>query len=800
MKKKLFSYKSQSYSHIDKCLSVHLSNVLDIARESLSYKESVNFSENEILKIIEIITICHDLGKTTTFFQDRLNNSESIKSSKTTHSDISALIAFYIAKKLNISHPLIPLLLIKRHHGNLEDYTRLSSIHIKHNNLAQQADSLNKIDIVNIIKSGLEFDFDIKDFSAYLKSEDIYIDIERETTINKYKNNSEAFFEIEYLFSLLIYADKMDAGIDSPELLKEIKKQINQFNMPEAVDIFIKDNFKDSANNAINPIKNAIYNDAITYVFRIDLTKDKIFSINMPTGTGKTLTSLSFALKLKDRYLKERGISSKIIYCLPFTSIIDQNFLVAQNVFKDYQNKTNILLKHHHLSDIKYSINTDNDEYNIGYDKSSLLIESWDSAIIVTTFIQFFYSIISNQNKALKKFHNIANSIVILDEIQSFPYQYWKLIEETFYILSKKFGITFVLTSATQPLIFDQEKIEEVVENKERYFNDNRLDRIELYSFLANPIKIDNFCIILLKDILLNEDKSFLIILNTIKSSQHVYKYIKDNISKDDNDIYYLSTIIIPAHRKEIIKNIKDNGQKRKILISTQVVEAGIDIDFDIVYRDLCPLDSVFQACGRCNRYSLKEYKGIVKLYSIVDKNRKIFANYVYHSIPLDITKNLLENKKVIKEKDFYNLSCEYYARLKKQKSNDKSDEILKAIENLEFSKIDNFKIIENRKNVYDFFIELSKSQREDRVKFLSILNDDSIEQFQKKADLSGIKNRIYNYVVSVSLKNDEIMTFKTSEYEFIKDALYFIPQNKIEKFYKNADIGFNYQEEDGFF
>src|SRR5450830_506841 len=134
---------------------------------------------------------------------------------------------------------------------------------------------------------------------------------------------------------------------------------------------------------------------------------NNIYSLNVPTGTGKTLTALSFSLKLRDKIKTELNFMTKIIYSLPFLSIIDQNFKVFEDVFKNVQGytpTTDILLKHHHLSDIFYETNG-----NVEYDTSEslLLIEGWNSEIIVTTFIQFFHSLISNKNRSLRKFHNI---------------------------------------------------------------------------------------------------------------------------------------------------------------------------------------------------------------------------------------------------------------------------------------------------------------------------------------------------------------------------------------------------------
>jgi len=166
--------------------------------------------------------------------------------------------------------------------------------------------------------------------------------------------------------------------------------------------------FRDSnkKKKEINKIRNEIYNETINSLNSLNLEKDKILSLNVPTGTGKTLTSLSFALKLKAKIEQEKKYKPRIIYSLPYLSIIDQNFAIFEDVFK-YSLKgkipnSNLLLKHHHLSDVNYTIsNMGGEEFenvspkDIG--KDLLLIEGWNSEVIVTTFFQFFYSIISNR-------------------------------------------------------------------------------------------------------------------------------------------------------------------------------------------------------------------------------------------------------------------------------------------------------------------------------------------------------------------------------------------------------------------
>ena len=171
-----------------------------------------------------------------------------------------------------------------------------------------------------------------------------------------------------------------------------------------------------------------------------------------------------------------------------------------------------------------------------------------------------------------------------------------------------------------------------------------------------------------------------------------MYNYIKENT---DREIIYLSTEIYPKLRLEKIHKIK-NSDKKYIVVSTQLIEAGVDIDMDIVYRDFAPLDSINQTSGRANRNGIGTM-GIVKLYKIVGKNNSRLCNYIYPRYLLNITEEILEDKDIIEEKDIYDCNLEYFSKVKKRLSNDKSDELLKLVDKLELKKFrDKFELIEN--------------------------------------------------------------------------------------------------------
>jgi CRISPR-associated endonuclease/helicase Cas3 len=268
----------------------------------------------------------------------------------------------------------------------------------------------------------------------------------------------------------------------------------------------------------------------------LDLTQ-KIYSLNAPTGTGKTLTGLAFANKLASRLRSEQGFNPRIFYCISFISVIDQNCEVFEKVFETVTGKkptNDLLLKHHHLADTYYS--TDENEFDP--EKGLFLVEGWNSEVIVTTFVQLFHTLFTNRNRSLRKYHRLANSIIILDEVQSLPHKYWLLLREYLKTLSALFNTYFVFMTATQPLIFQPEtEIKELCANNDQYFR--QFDRLDLVTRLE-PITLDVFMEQVAADIEANPEKSFLIIMNTINSSQQVYQHLQKCMGKENLFTYPL--------------------------------------------------------------------------------------------------------------------------------------------------------------------------------------------------------------------------------------------------------------------
>ncbi len=778
-------------SHPNKKLENHLKNVADFSYDVFNFLEIEN---KELFSNISfLIGLTHDFAKSTSFFQTYL--SDHTKKENTQHSFLSAIFTYYVVKnyldKNNINFEsnlsIISYIVVLAHHGNLKDITKLDDYNEKKINSKMVLKQIEDLKSSDDNLSKFYDDFEIDFFRFFDEFDEISEEITDGLLIFSFEGNIDNYFYILLFYSSLLNADKMDASES---------KRINRENIPgDIVDIFKKNNLRDSKDN-INKTREEAYQEVNGNILNMDLN-ERILSIELPTGIGKTFTGVSAALKLKERINNELNFNPRIIYSLPFLTIVDQNSDTISSILNESNLKgSNFLLNHNHLSDMNYKSN-DLEEYNIS--NSKILIEGWNSEIIVTTFIQFFYSIISNKNKSLRKFHNITNSIILLDEIQSLPYKYWKIINLFFKKLAYEYNCWIILMTATQPYIFKENEIKSLVDNVEYYFN--KFDRVN-YNFNLDSQNFEDFKKEFVDKISNDSKNDYLVVLNTINSSKELYEFIKDYYSVMDYDIYlddcngicyigddiqliYLSNNIIPKHRLEKINAIKES-HRQSIVISTQLIEAGVDIDVDIIYRDLAPLDSLVQTAGRCNRSGNKE-KGVVNVISLKNENGKSYSSFIYDSLLLNKTKEVLTSLNQISEKEFNLAAAKNYFKLI-YNSGTQDDYLIKIIKNLRFPEIpSNFKLIEEDIQKVDVFVVINSEAKLLFEKYKDIINN--YKGFNRKNEFLKIKNKFYKYVISVDKT-------KIGSTNLCNDEIFYIGENDVFRKY-DLDTGFKPEDDE---
>lgn len=520
-------------------------------------------SKFTIREIGEICGKLHDIGKYSDDFQKRIRG-ENIR---TDHSSGGAKTVFEHAKNESIPSSLAYYLLsyvIAGHHSGLPDIGNSNS---EGSTLHQRLENSNP---------------DL--FSAWkTETEEKYPDLSKIIAGKSYSNQTDAGFSIflytHFLFSSLVDADRISAG-NFPDKISRPKYPSLSW-MKDTLDEYMNE-LSRGKTGELNRIRNGILNDCL----KSAENKPGMFTLTVPTGGGKTLASLSFALKHAVKNNLDR-----IIYTIPFTSIIEQNAGVYKKILGDDN-----IIEHHSnftLPD-NYQKDRDSDSPEGENTKLSLAVSNWDAPLILTTNVQFFESLFSAHPSRSRKVHNISNSVIILDEVQALPNE---LLKPCMYALSelvKNYHCSVILCTATQPDFKKNNLLPDVLVT----------DIIGNYSELAEKMKRAESEFIGKKTVdetagLLLKEKQVLCIVNTKKHARDLY-----NLIRDSGNCFHLSTNMYPAHRKKVIAEIRrrlDEGKPCRV-VSTQLIEAGVDIDFPVVYRSLAGVDSIVQAAGRCNR------------------------------------------------------------------------------------------------------------------------------------------------------------------------------------------------------
>ena len=388
------------------------------------------------------------------------------------------------------------------------------------------------------------------------------------------------------LYSCLVDADFLDT---EAFMQLEQSKQRGRYDslavLEEKLDEYLSKLKKDAPDTEVNRIRNEVQQCCI----KESDNKPGFFSLTVPTGGGKTLASVLWAIKHA-----VRNNLNRIIIAIPYTSIITQTASVLRNIFGE----ENVLEHHSNVDGTKL-----NDKELT--DRLKLATENWDYPIVVTTNVQFFESLFSNKPSDCRKLHNIAKSVLIFDEVQTLPIDFLQPIVDTFDTLKRVFGASILFTTASQPVLSGEimgtnpfvsfeglSEIREIIPQEANLHN--RLRRVEIrfdeerknYDEIAEQIA---------------KYQQVLCIVNTRNDAKEIFTRLpKEGI------YLHLSRMMCPDHVRETIAKVKAalNNPDNSIIrvVATQLIEAGVDIDFPVVFRQEAGLDSILQAAGRCNR------------------------------------------------------------------------------------------------------------------------------------------------------------------------------------------------------
>lgn len=775
-----------------KLLATHIKGIENIVSQSVLN----NVIDQPNLDALQLVIKLHDLGKYTQYFQNYLQTGKKPDNNLQHHAQIGAATAYCLTEANSTKLAFVVYCLIRFHHLNLTNLKGLCSDYDKNKKEMQlwQKDLLPKL---QIIEQELQLKLPANCVPNALPDlRDIALDVIEEANIKNY-------FEFNYLFSLLIEADKLDAS-DTPIYMRK------------AIDTKVVGNYLQQFNNSNlqNNIRTKVRQTVLQNLNDTDILNQRLFTLTAPTGIGKTYTSLDFALHLKQKLEENTDRKIQIIYALPFINIIEQGLDNYSKVLP----ADVALLAHYQFSDVFEQ--TKNYEDSINYNQKAMLVDTWQSDIVITSFVQFFQTLIGYQNKVLKKFHHLAGSIIILDEVQTLKLSYMPLIGAVLYHLATLLDARIILMTATKPLIFE-------LANKV-FFKNNKLNPIVSKELLTNYEEIfacfNRTKMIPLLQYSLNEteeltatqqfveqifaqkwtaNQSCLIVCNTVNRSIELYNEITTFLEEKQlsNNIFYLSTNIVPAHRLQRINAIKNQLEKglAPILIATQVVEAGVDLDFDMGFRDIAPLDCIVQVAGRINRNNKPKQ---CPLY-IVDFNdcRKVYDKITEKHVRIVLTTEAY--KAGIEEKDYLQLIATYFEKVSSESGYDESRKIYSAMQLLSYdgeekneTYISSFEIIAEQKNVVSVFIELIEAiaAKEHFLQLIKPNNNNALENAKEVFD-KKYKKTFHQHIINVPKYYLEYHIPLTSAQYRLTDDIYYIPNEMLLSVY-DENTGFKREKQ----
>lgn len=639
-------------------LDDHLKSVGNLAKDFIC---AANTSLGETARWAGFL---HDLGKYRSEFQEYLAGKRE-RSKETHHAIYGAALAFQLARKSRNQMWLPIAFAIAAHHAGLYDRSVLP----------------NKF-------SEYETDRRIPPLIEYFENEveKVPDQIVGSEFIEK-GNYLKLEFATRLIFSSLVDADFLDTEKHYQDGKERRITKLNPTNLLEKLEMERQRKLRKAIENGADAnlieIRNRIFDDCLQ---KAEMPKG-FFSLTVPTGGGKTMSAMAFALKHAEIHQMRR-----VIVVIPYLSIIEQNAAEYRKILgKD------IVIENH--SAVK--IESEEREENAVSEKPkrSMLeyaAENWDAPVIVTTSVQFIESLFAHQPSKCRKLHNIANSVVIFDEVQTLPA---KLLEPLFDVwrqLKENYSVSFVFSTATQPAFrrnnfnfqngFTENELREITDNTDEIFRSLNRVRYEFKEFQKPKSWTE------IADEMHREEQ-VLCVVNTRRHAFELWDTLSGKLSEFEREgLFHLSSAMCAEHRLEVINTVKERLQLNKIcrVVSTQLVEAGVDLDFPVLFRAIAPLDSIVQAAGRCNREGKLE-KGRVVVFT---PSENILPPGIYKN-STEISASLLHgfDEETLATK--HEIFADYFRRV--YQSNDTGGKIQTERQELNFREVSKIaKVIDN--------------------------------------------------------------------------------------------------------
>lgn len=773
-------------SHPDKLLLDHIQGVIDNTKKLTNSRYA------------ELVAIFHDLGKINPNFQDKLDPQKSARgyanhaylSAYTffcafcyNRNNTNALMKFLDVDELTQNDLIALTVSIAKHHGNLPDFTPAD-----YNGTG--ASILSKDETFALFKFIEEnrdlptYDFakhfiPIDDFREFLMNSKVQQVYSEKLTFDGDKNKSALDFFIDYqaIFASVLQADKADAG-KIGSIIDEQEKAVQAFAycFSSQLDSYLN---KLKQDKELNRLRTEIRKNAVQNIQSGLKENKQVFELTAPTGSGKTLMLLSLASEI----IKDKG-AKRIIYGLPFLSITEQVEVEVLKIFEGYEDfiqRIDSKSDNQRFEIIQEELDNNPDEEKI---QEANILEFRENTFaypfIITTFVRFFETLLSNHNSELLKLPNFSNCIFLLDEIQTLPPRLYGFFVAYLSRFCEKFNSYAIISTATQPNFkIPYDNIEAVKFFKDytepypllplSYFNNDLFNRYQIY-FKKDPIDLET-----LKDSIISESHSALVILNTIDDTKELYKLLLDELDK--KELLLLNTHFTPNDRKKKISLAKDflNNDNRIILISTQLIEAGVDVDFPILYRDFATVASVVQSAGRCNRNGKLDSFGKVKLFKLQNKG-KIRSDVIYQGKDKEIlrfTKESFPNE-IYQERELLSVQKEFFHRIQSelnfakhsQNSPKLEFDFLKDIQECMYDKIGHFQLIDRQLFGEEVQYYVPYDYDDNNFDDLLKLQSELIDLIKDNADKTRIRTKKKSIEIQLRKMSGQIVQIRLNKYQ----------------------------------
>lgn len=796
----------------------------------LYFKTLSEQAKDFLWKMIKNIVMFHDLGKLNFRFQrDKMKNKQCgnkiiFEGMGSKHSLISAVLYFnYFISKINeltdqeekkilrnfiVYHSYV----IARHHGNLGEFKTYLEKYTPESiyNLDGEA-----IDIIEIFLEKGEEIFK----EPFILTKERVKKITGKIIYNYISNRSEEeliliYGYIRLLYSILVASDyyattEFMSGIKINQLgnIEQIDNLMQVFNETDTIKSirrYEKEQFPmmqenlDKVDN-INILRNEMFLEAEKNL--INNQDNTIFYLEAPTGSGKSNTGINLSFQL----IKRNSQLKKIFYVYPFNTLVEQNLETLKRTFENHPSIDKDITVINSNTPIKKQTTQEMEEDITLYQKALLDRQFLNYPIILTTHVSLFNILFSDNRESLFSFHQLSNSVIVLDEIQSYRNEIWGEIIHFFKTLAPFLNLKIIIMSATLPnldyLISEKNTSISLITNREKYFSHPCFkNRVKLSYELLEKKEIKEELYYHLKLMIKqNNNKKILIEFIRKDTASNFYRRLKED-NEIDSKVFYISGDDNIHERSMILETIKKSEQGNIILVSTQVIENGIDIDMDIGYKDISKLDSEEQFLGRINRSFLKGKQGIVyffdwdnaeniykkdvrknKNYTLKNSaNREILENKNFNYYYLEILKEIKENSKRLNEKNL--------------------EEFFKdKVGKLNFIDVENrMKLIEDDNWAISIYLARVLVYNKETIngkeiwsKYKELLQNFEMDYAKKRVKLSELSAKMNFFIYQIKVKTDINYNDKIGDLYYIEDGEKYFDNGKIdrEKFNENFSL-----------